>query len=124
MISTSLAQSAYNAAATPVRTDRGTEYAAFQKVTALLNKARRPEASMVERAEALDKNRKLWAIIAGDIAGADNKLPQSLRAQLFYLAEFSLLQSSKALKEADALDSLVDVNTAVMRGLSGQGATT
>jgi flagellar protein FlaF len=121
VISTSLAQTAYSAAAAPVRTERGTEYAAFQKVTAQLNRARRPDAKMTERATALHDNRKLWTILASDLADAENALPQSLRAQLFYLAEFSLLQSRKALDDAAALDALIDINTAVMRGLTGQG---
>ena len=123
MISTSLAQSAYASAATPVRTDRGTEYAAFQTVTAKLNRARRPTASMAERAEALHENRQLWTILASDLADPGNQLPQTLRAQLFYLAEFSLLQSRKALDDVAALDGLVDINTSVMRGLAGQGGT-
>lgn len=122
MISTSLAQTAYAASATPVRTERGTEYAAFQKVTARLNKAHRDHAPMTERASALHDNRKLWTILASDLADSDNGLPQALRAQLFYLAEFSLLQSRKALDDSDALAALVDINTAVMRGLSGQEA--
>ncbi len=124
MISTSLAQTAYAASATPVRTQRGTEYAAFQKVTARLNQALRRGSPMSERATALHDNRKLWTILASDLADEDNGLPQSLRAQLFYLAEFSLLQSRQALKDAAALEALVDINTAVMRGLSGQEAST
>ncbi len=124
MISTSLAQTAYAASASPVRTQRGTEYAAFQKVTARLNQALRQDAPMSERATALHDNRKLWTILASDLAEADNGLPQALRAQLFYLAEFSLLQSRQALKDGAALEALVDINTAVMRGLSGQEAST
>ena len=120
MISTSLAKSAYAASTAPVRTDRGTEYAAFQTVTAKLKQATRADASMPERAQALHDNRKLWTILASDLAEAGNGLPQSLRAQLFYLAEFSLLQSRKALESPDALEALVDINTAVMRGLSGK----
>ena len=123
MISTSLAQSAYAASTAPVRSDRGTEYAAFQHVTARLNKAMRKDAPMTERASALHDNRKLWTILASDLADGGNALPQGLRAQLFYLAEFSLLQSRKALENADALQALVDINTSVMRGLSGQEAT-
>lgn len=122
MISTSLAQTAYAASAAPVRTERGTEYAAFQKVTAQLNKALRDKLPMPQRASALHDNRKLWTILASDLADNDNGLPQSLRAQLFYLAEFSLLQSRKALDDPAALEALVDINTAVMRGLSGQEA--
>ncbi len=124
MISTSLAQSAYAATAAPVRTDRGTEYAAFQTVTTKLNKATRPDAPMAERAAALHDNRRLWTILASDLADEDNGLPQGLRAQLFYLAEFSLLQSRKALDDVDAVQALVDINTSVMRGLSGQETQT
>jgi len=120
VISTSLAQTAYSASATPVRTQRGTEYAAFQKVTARLNQVRRDDAPMTDRAAALHDNRKLWTILASDLADSDNGLPQALRAQLFYLAEFSLLQSRKGLDDVAALDALIDINTAVMRGLSGQ----
>ena len=123
MISTSLAQTAYASNSLPVRTERSTEYAAFQTVTARLNRARRPETTMSERAGALHDNRKLWTILASDLADEDNGLPQSLRAQLFYLAEFSLLQSRKALDDAEALEALVDINTSVMRGLGGQEAT-
>ncbi|MEX3017513.1 flagellar biosynthesis regulator FlaF [Gymnodinialimonas hymeniacidonis] len=121
MISTSLAQSAYAASSAPVRSDRGTEYAAFQTVTTKLNKATQPDASMTARAEALHENRKLWTILASDLADDGNALPQTLRAQLFYLAEFSLLQSRKALDDPTALKALVDINTSVMRGLAGQG---
>lgn len=124
MIATSLAQTAYAASATPVRTQRGTEYAAFQKVTTRLNQALMRNAPVSERAAALHDNRKLWTLLASDLADSDNGLPQALRAQLFYLAEFSLLQSRKALNNADALDALIDINTSVMRGLSGQGAST
>ena len=122
MITTSLAQSAYAASASPVRTNRGTEYAAFQAVTSKLNRARRPGALMKDRAQALHDNRQLWTLLASDLADADNALPQQLRAQLFYLAEFSLLQSREALRTTEALDALVDINTAVMRGLATQEA--
>ena len=123
MIATSLAQTAYAASTSPLRTPRGTEYAAFQKVTARLNQALKTDVSMSERATALHDNRKLWTLLASDLADSDNSLPQTLRAQLFYLAEFSLLQSRQALKDVAALEALVDVNTAVMRGLSEQTVT-
>lgn len=124
MFPTSLAQTAYAAAAAPVRTNRGTEYAAFQSVTAKLHHARHPQARMADRAQALHENRQLWTLLASDLADSGNALPQALRAQLFYLAEFSLLQSRAALKSTEALDALVDINTAVMRGLAAQeGAT-
>jgi flagellar protein FlaF len=118
--STILAQTAY-AAAAPVRTARGTEYAAFQKVTARLARAGRDDATMAQRAEAVHDNRRLWTMLATDLAAEGNALPDALKARLMYLAEFSLLHSSRALRDAAALQPLIDVNTAVMRGLSGDG---
>jgi len=116
---TSLARTAYAAASQPVRTPRGTEYAAFQSVTARLSRAAENPRDMATRAAAVHENRRLWTLLATDLADPENALPQSLRAQLLYLAEFSLLQSGQALRQTDALAALIDINTAVMRGLSG-----
>lgn len=124
MTQSTLAHAAYSAtAAAPIRTDRGTEYAAFQKITAALSRAARPTASMAERAAALHDNRRLWTTLATDLAAPDNGLPQPLRAQLFFLAEFSLLQSRSALSDPDAITALVDINQSVMRGLAGSQVT-
>lgn len=119
MNATSLAQTAY-AAAAPVRTARGSEYAAFEQITSRLARATDPATPMTLRAAALHDNRRLWTTLATDIASPDNALPQALRAQLFYLAEFSLLQSRAALKDPAALAGLIDINRAVMRGLGGE----
>ena len=121
MTAASLAQTAY-AAAAPLRTPRGSEYAAFERITARLSRAAAPDAPMPLRAAAVHDNRRLWTTLATDLAAADDGLPQALRAQLFYLAEFSLLQSRAALRDAEALAALVDVNRAVMRGLAGEAA--
>ena len=114
-----LAEGAYAAASTPIRTERGTEYAAFQKITAALARASRSGAPMAERAAALHDNRRLWTTLATDLASADNALPQPLRAQLFFLAEYSLLQSRAALRDVAAITPLIDVHRSVMRGLAG-----
>lgn len=106
------------AATAPVRTARGTEYAAFQKVTARMTRATRPDVPMAERAAALHDNRRLWLVLATDLADDANGLPETLRARLMFLAEFALLSGSRALKDAGAMAALIDVNTAVMRGLS------
>lgn len=120
MTATLLAQNAYAAGRTPVRTPRGTEYALFEIVTARLARAADPSAPMTQRAAALHDNRQLWTTLATDVATDGNGLPQKLRAQLFYLAEFSLLKSSAALRDPSAITALIDVNRAVMRGLDGK----
>lgn len=122
MTATLLAQTAYGAAA-PVRTPRGSEFAAFERITTGLSRAADPTASMTMRASALHDNRRLWTTLATDIASPGNGLPQALRAQLFYLAEFSLLHSRAALRDPSALTALIDINRAVMRGLDTPAVT-
>lgn len=120
MTSSFLANSAYNSVNSAVKTERGTEHAAFERVTAQLSRASSPDASMTERATALHDNRRLWTLMAANVADANNALPQSLRAQIFYLAEFTLQHSRKALTDGIPIAPLIDINTAVMRGLRGE----
>ena len=54
-----------------------------------------------------------------DVAEPTNLLPQPLRAQIFYLAEFTMHHSAKVLKGDASVAPLIDINTAVMRGLRG-----
>ena len=119
MSSTLLAQTAY-AATAPVRTSRDTEYAAFQKVTAQMLRVFRAGGPMADRAAALHRNRQLWTTLATDLASDDNDLPEALRAQLLSLADFSILNGRAALSDPEAMRPLIDINTAVMRGLSGE----
>mgnify|MGYP003672825493 CR=1 FL=1 len=120
MTSSFLANSAYNSVKSAVKTERGTEHAAFERVTAQLSRAAGPDASMPQRAAALHDNRRLWTLMAANVADANNALPQSLRAQIFYLAEFTLQHSRKALTDGQPIAPLIDINTAVMRGLRGE----
>lgn len=120
MTSSYLAQSAYNPVRSAVKTERGTEHAAFERVTAQLFRADRPGAKMAERAAALHHNRQLWTLMAASVADADNALPKALRAQIFYLAEFTLQHSRKALSGGVSVAPLIEINTAVMRGLRGE----
>ena len=121
MTATSLARSAYAAAAAPVGTPRSSEYSAFERITARLAQASEADAPLAQRAAALHDNRRLWTTLATDVATEGNGLPQDLRAGLFYLAEFSLEQSRAALRDPAALAALLAVNRAVMRGLNGEG---
>jgi flagellar protein FlaF len=56
-------------------------------------------------------------MLAADVAEPDNGLPQELRARIFYLAEFTADHSRKVLRGGETVDALVDINTAMMRGL-------
>jgi len=111
------AQSAYGLQAQPIRTHRGTEYDAFARITCRLKAAVENAAPYKELAAALHENRRLWALLAADAAGAENGLPGSLRARIVGLAEFTRRHSAQVLSEGASAAPLIEVNTAVMQGL-------
>ena len=117
-----LARDAYGRADAPVRNPRATEYELFARMTRALSIgwAQRTHnyAGLVS---ALHDNSKMWRTLAVDVADVGNALPSPLRAQLFYLYEFTTDHSRKVLDGTASAEVLVDINTAVMRGLRGQG---
>ncbi|MBT9385849.1 flagellar biosynthesis regulator FlaF [Pseudooceanicola sp. CBS1P-1] len=124
---------AYGQASNPIRTPRGTEYEVFARITHRLVAAARKGAArngadkssaenFNELARALYENRRLWTLLAADVADAANTLPEALRAQIFYLAEFTQVHSRKVLAGKASPRALIEVNTAVMRGLRAEGA--
>ena len=119
-----MARTAYASPGTPARTLRGIEYDVFARVTHRLKSALAKGRNDVPAlAQALHENRQLWATLAADVAGPDNQLPPPLRGQLFYLYEFTDQHSVKVLNGSASAEVLVDINTAVMRGLRSEGRT-
>jgi flagellar protein FlaF len=116
---------AYGTNAELVRTPRGTEYAAFARVTNDLRAAAKLGSKNFQKiAEAIHKNRLLWTALAADVAGSGNALPEALRAQIFYLAEFVQHHSSKVLRGQARITALVEINIAIMRGLGTERYST
>ncbi|WP_342212764.1 flagellar biosynthesis regulator FlaF [Pukyongiella litopenaei] len=114
---------AYSSAATPTRTERDREYEAVAKITHRLRaEADRTPVDFPALAEALHDNKKLWQIFATDVSDAANPLPQDLKARIFYLAEFTHQHTSEVLARRGDVAPLLDINTAVMRGLRGGAA--
>lgn len=112
---------AYAAADAPLRSPRAIEYDAFARVTRALTQAEsQRETAFPAYAKALHENQKLWTVLATDLAQEGNPLPATLKAQLFQLFRFTVQHTPKALKKQAGLDVLIDINTAVMRGLRGE----
>ena len=111
------AQNAYRNADQPIRTPRSIEYDAFARITHRLREAAIGGPSKIrDLASAINDNRRLWTILAIDVADDDNALPQELRARILSLAAFTRTYSSRVLNGATA-DPLIEINMAVMRGL-------
>ncbi len=118
MTPNTLAQRAYAQASAPIRTPRGTEYDVIVRIThRLKSAAQKGKSGFNELAQALHTNRQLWTLLAADAAGSDNQLPAELRARILYLAEFTQLHSSKVLSGKVSVRPLLEINTAVLKGL-------
>lgn len=111
------AQAAYGQNSRATKTPRDTEYDAIAHITRRMKSADGQAERFAELVAALHENRRLWAILAVDVAHPDNPLPQDLKARLFYLAEFTDAHSSRVLKKQASAAPLIEINTAVMRGL-------
>lgn len=113
------AQRAYAQNAAPVRTPRGIEYDAFARITHRLKSA--ADAGQTSPlAAAIHDNRRLWTLLATQVAEDANGLSPDLRARIFYLAEFTSQHSRKVLRGQASPTALIDINTAIMRGLRQQ----
>lgn len=104
------------------RSARSTEYDLLARTTARLQSAwARRHTDHPGLVRALADNLDLWSTLAADVAGDGNGLPAALRARLFYLYEFTAHHSRTVLENRGSVEVLVDINTAVMRGLRGEG---
>jgi flagellar protein FlaF len=93
------------------------------QVTARLRRAAMNAADFPTLVAALHANKQMWDTLAVSVADKDNTLPQALRAQIFYLAEFTTHHSRKIMRGQDTVTPLIEINTAVLRGLNGEGST-
>lgn len=118
------ALSAYGRPDAPVRSSRAVEYDLFARVTRAITAAvTRGANDRPALIRALHDNTNLWRTLAIDVADPGNGLPTPLRAQLFYLFEFTTAHSRKVIDGSASADVLVEINTAVMRGLRGEGGS-
>jgi flagellar protein FlaF len=110
---------AYATPGAPVKSARATEYDLFARNTRRLRETR--DAGPLEgarRIRALHDNLEMWIVLAAEVSDPENALPPELRARLFYLAEFTQLHTPRVMRGEAKVDILIDLNTAVMRGLA------
>ncbi len=118
-----LAQNAYAQSASSTRTLRDTEYRIIARVSYRLKAAAEAKpADFPALAAALNDNRKLWDALAIDVANPENQLPQALRAQIFSLAQFVNAHTSKAIARKAQVGPLLEINAAILKGLSAKRA--
>lgn len=115
------AQQGYAPNQVAVRTDRSVEAQLIGRVTGRLQHAGKlGKSDFPKLMTALHENRRMWTTLAANVADLDNELPKELRAQIFYLAEFTEQHSHLVVKGQADVTALVDINMSVVRGLNGQ----
>ncbi|MBM1308769.1 flagellar biosynthesis regulator FlaF [Sulfitobacter mediterraneus] len=122
MNATDLAQRAYAPTAAPTKSHRSVEYEVIARITFRLKQAIETD-KFPQLLEALHENRKLWRTLAVEVADDNNLLPSELRARIFYLAEFTDIHTSKVIAKQATPVALLEINTAILRGLKQTGAS-
>jgi len=120
---TELAQRAYAPTAAPTRSARSVEYDVIARITYRMKKAIEAK-KLPQLLEVLHENRRLWRALATDVADADNLLPKELRARIFYLYEFTSHHTSLVIRKQASAIPLLEINTAILRGLKAEGRIT
>jgi flagellar biosynthesis activator protein FlaF len=114
-------RSAYARPQAPARSPRSVEYELLARTTQRLAQAwDNRHQDYTALAMAVNDNTRVWSTLAADVAAPGNGLPKPLRAQLFFLFQFSEAHGRKVLAGSASVEVLVDINTAVMRGLRGE----
>lgn len=116
-----LARTAYGQPMAPSRSPRSLEYELLARSSQKLRLGWELRLqNFAPLAQAVRENNRLWATLAADVADEGNGLPAGLRAGLFYLYQFVESHSRKVLAGEAGIDVMIDINTAVMRGLRGE----
>lgn len=113
-------RNAYGDATRALGTPRSVEYNVFSQVTGQLSRAVGDDRPFADLATALHENMRLWIAVAADVADDGNGLTPQLRAQLLSLANFTRGHSRKVLRSEADPKILIEINTAIMRGLRGE----
>lgn len=112
------AKNAYRDNSQAAKTTRDTEYDAFARITSRIKSAAsKGRPGFNELVDALHENRRLWTVLAADVASKSNSLPPETRASIFYLSEFTQKHSSLVLRKQASVRPLLEINIAIMRGL-------
>ena len=110
-------QNGYLNATRTVGMPRDVEYQLFARVTGRLNQGMREGAEFRELVAALQENLTVWRTFALEVMDDNNALPAQLRAQIFYLYEFTRTHTQRVMRREATADALVEINTSMMRGL-------
>ncbi|MEE3358902.1 MAG: flagellar biosynthesis regulator FlaF [Pseudomonadota bacterium] len=113
----------YSSFSNATRSEQSIEYDIIARVTAELDAASKMQGNDFSAfVKALSNNRRLWILLASDVAHPSNRLPRPLKAQIFYLSQFVEQKSREVLRDRGDVALLIEVNRSLLNGLGQQGA--
>lgn len=113
---------AYQKVQRTTESPRNSEYRLFGTVTSALIAAKGLDRLDKKLIEALDWNRRMWTVLAGDCSDDGNELPEKLRAQIISISLWVSRYSSEVMRGKGDIDDLIDINKTIMEGLKPVGA--
>lgn len=111
---------AYRRAQAVAASPRSTEYRLMTQVTADLIAARDAGLRGARLMPALHRNRVAWSTFANLCAIPGNRLPADLRASIISIGIWVGKHTSGVMSGRDAIDDLIEVNRAILDGLSNE----
>lgn len=115
------ARSVYGNVGRSIGSDRDIEIQVFQTAISRLRSLAGLDFKLTpDAAKILSDNLKLWDLLTIDLAQAENPMDKTLAAQLIGLAKFVRVHTIALYRGEGSVDVLVDINTAILKGLLGQ----
>jgi flagellar biosynthesis activator protein FlaF len=115
-----LAYKAYGQIQKRTGSDKGIEQALFVQITEALEDVARSESpTSAAKADAIYRNQQLWTLLATDLMGPANALPDDLKARLLQLSKFVQKTSMQILSGEGDIADLIEVNKPIIAGLAG-----
>ena len=119
----SLAHKAYGDVQHRTASEKEIEYALFTQITQDLEQVASEEKPVpAVWADAISRNLQMWTILATDLMGSGNTLPDEIKKGLLILSEFVRRTSMSVLSGGEGLVDLIEINHTIMKGLSGEAA--
>lgn len=120
----SLALKAYGDVQQRTAGDKEIEHALFVQITQALEQVASEDKPVPAIwADAVSRNLQMWTLLATDLMGEGNTLPEETKKGLLILSEFVRRTSMEVLSGGEGLHDLIDINQTIMKGLSGEGGS-
>jgi flagellar protein FlaF len=114
---------AYHKARAITERPRAIEQRLMTEITQEMMGARRAGMQGGQLMPSLHRNREVWSTFSAVCGAQGNQLPADLRARMISLSIWVDRYTSDVIAGRDSIDSLIDVNLAVIEGLSANAAT-